>query len=67
MSPRTGRPKADNPKATQVSARLDKATIEKLEENAAHYNESKADSIRRGIEMVNKTIKNSRVFLSAAR
>ena len=57
MSPRTGRPKVDTPKAVQVSARLDQATIKKLEENAAYYHESKADSIRRGIEAVNKTIK----------
>lgn len=47
-----GRPKKDNPKATQVTARLDGETLKKLDENAAYYNESRADSLRRGIEAV---------------
>ena len=32
MSPRTGRPKSDNPKGDFVGVRLDKLTVEKLDE-----------------------------------
>lgn len=57
MSSRTGRPKIDNPKDSRITIRLDSKTLEKLEENAAFYQESKADAIRRGIDEVNKAIK----------
>lgn len=57
MSPQMGRPKSENPKATQLSVRLDAETLKKLDENAAYYNESRVDSLRRGIEEVNKAIK----------
>lgn len=56
MSP-MGRPKSDNPKATQVSVRLDAEAMEKLKENAEHYGETYAQSLRRGIETLNKAIK----------
>ena len=52
MSPRTGRPKAENPKGVQVTARVDAETLEKLDKAAEHYGESRADTIRRGIERV---------------
>lgn len=52
-----GRPKSENPKATQVSARLDAETMQKLKENAEHYSETYAQSLRRGIETLNKAIK----------
>lgn len=52
-----GRPKSDNPKATQLTVRLDNATLEKLDENAEHHQESRAASLRRGIEMVNQAMK----------
>lgn len=52
-----GRPKSDNPKATQISVRLDAETIKKLKENAEYYNETHAQSLRRGIEVLNKIIK----------
>ena len=35
MSPRTGRPKAQNPKDTVIRVRLDKETTEELKECAA--------------------------------
>ena len=57
MAPKMGRPKADNPKSTQLAVRLDDETLKKLDENAAHYNETRAQSLRRGIEEVNKGIK----------
>nr|DAD80661.1 MAG TPA: HicB family [Siphoviridae sp. ctS1E53] len=52
-----GRPKSENPKATQVSVRLDAETMQKLKENAEQYSETYAQSLRRGIEMLNKAIK----------
>jgi len=52
-----GRPKSENPKATQVSVRLDTETMQKLKENAEQYSETYAQSLRRGIEMLNKAIK----------
>ncbi|WP_322168778.1 hypothetical protein [Acutalibacter caecimuris] len=52
-----GRPKIDNPKATQITVRLDDATLEKLDENAAYHQESRAASLRRGIACVNQAIK----------
>lgn len=52
-----GRPKSDNPKTAQIAVRLDTELLRKLDENAAHYNESRVDSLRRGIEEVNKGIK----------
>ena len=57
MTRKMGRPKSDNPKATQLAVRLDDETLKKLDENAAHYGESRAQSLRRGIEEVNKGIK----------
>ena len=57
ISPRTGRPKAENPKGTQLAVRLDKERLRKLDENAAFYNETRVESLRRGIEEVNKGIK----------
>lgn len=50
MSPRTGRPKSDNPKGTQLGVRLDKQELEKLDTVAKHYKETRVASIRRGIE-----------------
>ena len=52
-----GRPKSDNPKDAQVAVRLDAELLRKLDENAAHYNETRVESLRRGIEEVNKGIK----------
>lgn len=52
MSPRTGRPKAENPKGTQVTARVDNETLAKLDESAEHFGENRADTIRRGIKKV---------------
>ena len=50
MSPRTGRPKSDNPKSTQIAVRLDKITLEKLDKVARSNSEKRVQTIRRGIE-----------------
>ena len=52
-----GRPKSDNPKSAQITLRLDAETLRKLDENAAYYNETRVEALRRGIEEVNKGIK----------
>ena len=56
MAARMGRPKSDKPKATQIGVRLDDETLKKLDENAAHYKETRVASLRRGIELVNQGI-----------
>lgn len=50
MSPRTGRPKSENPKGKQLGVRFDKEELRKLDAVAEHYNETRAESIRRGVE-----------------
>lgn len=57
MTRKMGRPKSDNPKAAQLTVRLDEETLRKLDENATHYQETRVESLRRGIEEVNKAIK----------
>lgn len=57
MSPRTGRPKSDNPKGKQLGVRLDKEELKRLDAVAEHYKETRVDSIRRGIEKLYSEIK----------
>ncbi len=52
MSPRTGRPKADNPKAIQYSVRLDAETEEKLTLYCEEHGITKGEAIRRGIHLL---------------
>ena len=57
MSPRTGRPKADNPKVKQLGVRLNQETLEKLDYLTQYYQETKAEVLRRGIEKLYSEIK----------
>lgn len=57
MKKKMGRPKVDHPKNTQLGVRLDEDMLRKLDENASFFNESRAESLRRGIEVVNQAIK----------
>ncbi len=57
MSPRTGRPKSENPKAKQLGVRLDKETLDKLDIVSEYYKETRVASIRRGIEKLFSDIK----------
>lgn len=57
MSPRTGRPKSDNPKTKQLGVRFDEKTLEKLDYVAEHYNETRVESLRRGVEKLYSEIK----------
>jgi predicted DNA-binding protein len=52
MSPRTGRPKAENPKNIRYSIRLDLETEKKLCDFCRERNITKGAAIRRGIEML---------------
>lgn len=52
MSPRTGRPKVDKPKAIEVKARIDEETNERLNEYCEKHNTTKTEVVRRGIEKV---------------
>lgn len=52
-----GRPKSDNPKSTQLTVRLDKETLEKLDVCTEVHNETRVQIIRRGIEKIFSEIK----------
>ena len=49
MSPRTGRPKAENPKTNDIKVRIDDATHKRLLEYCAANNITKAEAVRKGI------------------
>ena len=49
MSPRTGRPKSDNPKSIEVKARIDDKMNEKL---TRYCQMSRTDVVRKGLEIV---------------
>lgn len=57
MSPRTGRPKTEKPKSTQLAVRLDDETLEKLDEVAIVNSETRVQTIRRGIEKLHSELK----------
>lgn len=52
MSPRTGRPKVDNPINIRTSVRLDKRTNERLIEYCKSHNLTKGEAIRKGVHLL---------------
>lgn len=52
MSPRTGRPKLDDPKINRTSVNLDRETLERLEAYCLEHQITKAEVIRQGIDML---------------
>lgn len=52
MSPRTGRPKAENPKNIQLKIRADKQTIQDLDYCCKKLDKTRSDVIRMGIQKV---------------
>lgn len=54
MSPKTGRPKADNPKDIRYSIRLDMETESRLAEYCKEHNITKGEAIRQGIHLLLK-------------
>lgn len=55
MSPRTGRPKAENPKEARFSVRLDAETEKKLAKYCEKHGISKGEAIRQGIHLLLNT------------
>ena len=56
MSPRTGRPKAENPKDIQLKIRADKQTIEDLDFCCEKLDKTRSDIIRLGIQNVRSEV-----------
>lgn len=56
MSPRTGRPPSKDPKKYETRIRMSDNDVEKLEFCCKKTGMSKADVIRRGIELVYKEV-----------
>ena len=52
MSPRTGRPKAENPKEINLTIRLDAKTKELLLRYCDEHKVTKGEAVRRGIQML---------------
>lgn len=52
MSPKTGRPKIDNPKEFDVKVRFDKETHDKIIKYSKENNLTKADTIRKGVNLL---------------
>ncbi len=52
MSPRTGRPKADNPKGINLTIRLDSETERLLRQHCEENKITKGEAIRRGIHLL---------------
>ena len=52
LSPRTGRPKAENPKCVNYSIRLDVGTEQRLREYCQEHNITRGEAIRQGIELL---------------
>ena len=57
MSPRTGRPKIDNPKKERITVRLDNESVETLDAYCEQKNVDKAEAIRIGIRKLKSEIK----------
>lgn len=60
MSPRTGRPKADNPKNIDIKVRIDAETNRNLLKYCEENGISRTEAIRKGIELLLEKNRNSR-------
>lgn len=56
MSPRTGRPKTENPKDIQLKIRADKQTIDDLDFCCEKLDKTRSDIIRLGIQKVKSEV-----------
>ena len=52
MSSKMGRPKIENPKSYDVKVRFDKTTHDKILKYSKEHNITKADTIRKGINLL---------------
>lgn len=57
LSPRTGRPKSENPKSNPIHVRLDNETKEILENYCKQEKIAKTEGIRQGIHRLKPDIK----------
>ncbi len=57
MSPRTGRPKSDNPKNDRITVRLDEKHSAILDKYSKQKQVDRAEAVRRGIEKLSSDIK----------
>lgn len=57
MSPRTGRPKSNNPKSNPIHVRLDNETLDILEKYCKQEDIAKTEGIRRGIHRLKSDLK----------
>lgn len=60
MSPRTGRPKSDNPKDIQLKVRADKQTVDDLDFCCKEINLNRSEVIRLGIRKVKEDLENKK-------
>ncbi len=52
LSPRTGRPKSDNPKEIEIKARIDAETDKRIQEYCEAHGKTRTEVVREGIELV---------------
>ena len=52
MSPRTGRPKTDNPKSNDIKVRVNSDTMQRLDAYCEKKGITRAEAIRRGIDLL---------------
>lgn len=52
MSPRTGRPKSENPKVIEVKARVDQETSNRLQAYCKKHSKTITTVVREGINLV---------------
>lgn len=52
MSPRTGRPKVENPINKRFSVCLDEKTLENLEKYCQEHGVTKGEAVRKGIHLL---------------
>lgn len=58
MSPRTGRPKSENPKDIQLKIRADEQTMRDLAYCCEKLNKTRSDVIRLGIQKIKTEVEN---------
>ena len=66
MSPRTGRPKSENPKDIQLKIRADKQTIDDLEFCCEKKQMTKSDVIRLGNQKVKDEVRKEKKITQTA-
>ena len=66
ISPRTGRPKVDNPKDERITVRLDAETAKGLEESASFYGETESSIHTEGLKQSTGVLKSRMLWTQAS-